>query len=216
MSLRSECAKMIRQIWDLNDPKQRHVYLRWTESHIGVQFKYAGYEALKTLHYILKYKLEHGKCPFHHIHGNDKVRRQRLGPGWESLRAKIIQERGPHCENPGCGKRNLVGADLTVDHIIPVFQGGASTRKNLQILCLKCHAEKGKKNREGSKSWKKFRKEQLPQRVAEIKAMTKWPNQSNQLPASALSPMICAPVQTAKIEGEDQGNILATSEIMKT
>ena len=32
--------------------------------------------------------------------------------------------------------------DLTIDHIIPTSQGGSEKNRNLQVLCVRCHAKK--------------------------------------------------------------------------
>jgi hypothetical protein len=169
MNLRTECKKMISKLWDLSSPRDRHIYNQWMISHIGTAFKHAPYESLKTLKYILEYKLEHGKCPFHEEHNREKKRRQLLGNDWQKIRAKVILERGPHCEE--CGKRDLVGHDLTVDHIIPLNQDGKSVPKNLKILCFNCHKLKTRRNREGSKAWKKFVKTELKGRVEQIRLL---------------------------------------------
>jgi 5-methylcytosine-specific restriction endonuclease McrA len=38
-----------------------------------------------------------------------------------------------------CGGNKETGAVLTVDHIIPQFQGGKSTEDNLRTLCFNCN-----------------------------------------------------------------------------
>jgi hypothetical protein len=45
--------------------------------------------------------------------------------------------------------------DLTVDHVIPIFQGGANNRSNIQTLCGKCNSSKGIK-------YKDYRSQSLP------------------------------------------------------
>jgi len=34
-------------------------------------------------------------------------------------------------------------ADVRVDHVVPLFAGGADTAANLQLLCHPCHVRKG-------------------------------------------------------------------------
>ncbi|GAJ00432.1 unnamed protein product, partial [marine sediment metagenome] len=63
---------------------------------------------------------------------------------WERLRMMILQ-RDPICKD--CNSQ----ASTTVDHIIPVSQGGTDDMDNLQGLCEKCH------NRKAAKEKKDFR-----------------------------------------------------------
>lgn len=66
-------------------------------------------------------------------------RRQRLGEtATEHEILTLFTQFGFHCL--ACGDRP---AKLTVDHIVPVSRGGASTLDNLQPLCLNCNVAKG-------------------------------------------------------------------------
>ena len=57
---------------------------------------------------------------------------------WRRLRRKILVRDGWECQ--ACGK--LLGM-AQVDHIKPVFQGGAAfDPENLQVLCVSCHVAK--------------------------------------------------------------------------
>jgi 5-methylcytosine-specific restriction protein A len=69
---------------------------------------------------------------------------------WEQLRNAFRTE-NPLCKNVDqCG-----GATHTVDHIIPIREGGAALDwYNLQPLCESCNASKT-----GGQSWKKKQKE---------------------------------------------------------
>ena len=59
---------------------------------------------------------------------------------WRRLRRQILARDGWECQS--CSK--LLGM-AQVDHIKPVFQGGAAfDPTNLQVLCVSCHAEKTK------------------------------------------------------------------------
>lgn len=44
-----------------------------------------------------------------------------------------------------CGKYMPDGVGLQIDHIVPVAKGGKTVPSNLQVLCSKCIAAKGKK-----------------------------------------------------------------------
>ena len=57
---------------------------------------------------------------------------------WRRLRRHILARDGWECQV--CGK--LLGM-AQVDHIIPVLKGGAvSDPRNLQSICVQCHAAK--------------------------------------------------------------------------
>jgi len=42
--------------------------------------------------------------------------------------------------------RCLTTADLTLDHIVPISQGGTNAEDNLQTLCRRCNGAKASKN----------------------------------------------------------------------
>ena len=46
---------------------------------------------------------------------------------------------------PACGFYDEYGFHLTVDHIVPVAEGGTNAIENLQCLCQTCNMLKGKK-----------------------------------------------------------------------
>ena len=55
------------------------------------------------------------------------------------LRQRIFnRDNGQCCK---CGSKH----NLEIDHIIPVSKGGATSLKNLELLCLKCNRSKGAK-----------------------------------------------------------------------
>ena len=58
-----------------------------------------------------------------------------------------------HCRCDGCKRsvsRQHYSGTIYGDHIIPVAQGGTTTRGNIQVLCEKCHENKiGSVNRRG-------------------------------------------------------------------
>lgn len=50
-----------------------------------------------------------------------------------------------HCQIKTCKKRFDFGKHRrTIDHIIPLWNGGTNDRKNLQAICWSCHQEKNK------------------------------------------------------------------------
>ena len=73
-----------------------------------------------------------------------------LKPGTKKiarLRGRPLQRRNKRFlqENPlcvMCEAEGRVSVAEEVDHIIPLFKGGADEWKNLQGLCLACHATK--------------------------------------------------------------------------
>jgi 5-methylcytosine-specific restriction endonuclease McrA len=52
------------------------------------------------------------------------------------IRERIIVRDGGACVRCGCG------INLEVDHIIPLYAGGAESDANRQTLCKICHAKK--------------------------------------------------------------------------
>ncbi|WP_448601928.1 HNH endonuclease [Thermoleptolyngbya sp.] len=53
---------------------------------------------------------------------------------------RYVMERDRHqCNHCGAGSEQ---AELTVDHIIPLAQGGANDLSNLQVLCRRCNSTK--------------------------------------------------------------------------
>ena len=57
------------------------------------------------------------------------VKRPRL-----SYRA-ILEACNARCTNPKCRSKN----NLTINHKIPLSQGGTNDPENLEILCERCH-----------------------------------------------------------------------------
>lgn len=87
----------------------------------------------------------------------EKIRKKQLRRG---IRRKLLKEEFAHIKDNlrepipeevkhevwrrDAGKCAKCGSqeNLEYDHIIPISQGGASTARNLQILCEKCNREK--------------------------------------------------------------------------
>lgn len=66
---------------------------------------------------------------------------------WESLKKEF---------NFSCVKCGRTGYHLDRDHIIPVYQGGSDSIKNIQPLCAWCNAGKGSE----SINWAEIRRGQ--------------------------------------------------------
>ncbi|HEX9786799.1 MAG TPA: HNH endonuclease [Candidatus Binatia bacterium] len=60
-----------------------------------------------------------------------KARELRASPWWKRKRAAGI------CYH--CGEK-FPGADLTMDHLVPLIRGGKSTKGNLVPSCKKCNS----------------------------------------------------------------------------
>lgn len=96
----------------------------------------------------LKPRCQHDKpCPIHARKPWDhrgRTRQERgYGAGHERLRDQVLAEESccRICRYPGQG---------TADHIIPLFQGGTTTRENMQRLCTRC--QQAKASSEGNQS----------------------------------------------------------------
>lgn len=63
---------------------------------------------------------------------------------WNSLRKKVLKRDGYCCRSCGVSEDN-VDAQLEIDHIVAVSEGGSMwDMRNLQSLCKSCHVSKGK------------------------------------------------------------------------
>ena len=58
-----------------------------------------------------------------------------------SLRFKILHRDKYRCQ--ACGASAASGADLHVDHILPVSKGGTNEESNLRVLCSECNIGRG-------------------------------------------------------------------------
>jgi len=73
------------------------------------------------------------------LHPKYKNRRIEWGVVRRVLSAWVFFQDGRICKN--CGAVD----DLTIDHIIPIRNGGTDNLDNLQVLCRKCNSSKGAK-----------------------------------------------------------------------
>ena len=69
-----------------------------------------------------------------------RVERARMS---ESMRYDVLKRDNFRCQI--CGASSKDGANLQVDHIIPVSKGGKTEMKNLQSLCSRCNIGKSNK-----------------------------------------------------------------------
>lgn len=58
-----------------------------------------------------------------------------------SLRFKILHRDQYRCQT--CGASAASGADLHVDHILPISKGGTNEESNLRALCFECNIGRG-------------------------------------------------------------------------
>ena len=61
------------------------------------------------------------------------------------LRNKVLHRDGYTCK--ACGANRGGGAELHIDHIVPVADGGRTCEQNLQTLCGPCNLGKGRSHR---------------------------------------------------------------------
>jgi 5-methylcytosine-specific restriction protein A len=66
----------------------------------------------------------------------DKTPRIRIPP---EVRRYVMERDRHQCSHCGAGPAQ---AELTVDHIIPLAQGGTNDLSNLQVLCRRCNSTK--------------------------------------------------------------------------
>lgn len=69
--------------------------------------------------------------------------RQR-GDNWMRVRLKWFRA-NPLCVS--CESNGLIVAAEELDHIVPLFKGGADDESNYQSLCVPCHKEKTRRDR---------------------------------------------------------------------
>ena len=78
---------------------------------------------------------------------------EKYGSGFLSsnaiIKGHIILKNGAICN---ICKNEFVASHLSIDHITPIFMGGTNNKKNLQLLCEKCHKIKTSKDDEVRKT----------------------------------------------------------------
>jgi 5-methylcytosine-specific restriction endonuclease McrA len=57
---------------------------------------------------------------------------------YQRLRPVVLEEAGYLCQWPGCHNRAT-----TVDHVIPLVEGGTNARWNLRASCVGCNSRGG-------------------------------------------------------------------------
>lgn len=68
----------------------------------------------------------------------DATQRQR-GRGWLARRGRWLSDR-PLCQH--CMQAGRITAAEEVDHVVPLWRGGADDESNYQSLCVPCHQRK--------------------------------------------------------------------------
>jgi 5-methylcytosine-specific restriction endonuclease McrA len=71
-------------------------------------------------------------CPVHTVKRRRDARYQRL-------RRRMLAEH-PYCSY--CGSPGTDGNRLTLDHVVPLSQGGSNDRENLTVACDRCNKSK--------------------------------------------------------------------------
>lgn len=62
-------------------------------------------------------------------------------PGnWAALRAKVLRDYEHRCYSPH--PNVCIGDAMTVDHVVPVAEGGTHALTNLAAICKPCHDAK--------------------------------------------------------------------------
>lgn len=70
-----------------------------------------------------------------------------------SVKKSLIDECGCTC---WCCMKEFEPNDLQGHHIVPVAQGGQTTKSNIALLCDECHKEKHRLIKSGK--WKQYKK----------------------------------------------------------
>lgn len=65
--------------------------------------------------------------------------RRGYGSKWQATRLAVLERDGWTCQR--CGK-HLIGADATVDHVIPKARGGTDDPANLAAMCRSHNSSK--------------------------------------------------------------------------
>ena len=63
------------------------------------------------------------------------------------IRTILIAYYGPYCVK--CAKGPMGGQALTLDHVIPLREGGQDHPTNIQLLCVACHREEDQEQEGG-------------------------------------------------------------------
>jgi 5-methylcytosine-specific restriction protein A len=91
------------------------------------------------------------RCP-EHRRARDRYRGSAASRGYDSkyrrLRAEAIKDHiaryGEVCPGYGVLPHTATKAELSVDHIQPLADGGSRDPSNFQVLCLTCNKRKGR------------------------------------------------------------------------
>lgn len=100
--------------------------------------------SFETLSKVEKYVREVKKNNAHYNSYEERRRRANLDLKRPSFRKKVFAEKGEICQKCGTDK------DVSIDHIISVYDGGETTIENSQVLCRQCNRKKGARSERGS------------------------------------------------------------------
>lgn len=147
ININKEIKVIALKLW--GNKRYYSVFPKWAEAHIGVFPWQANRKQLDQLLIYLKEKEINKECSLHtggrrkkhKKHSKDRLGKMGVSRAqWKTLRWNVIQRDGFRCAV--CGEFLALNGELTVDHIIPISEGGATTLTNLQILCEKHHNKK--------------------------------------------------------------------------
>lgn len=149
-----EFAELVIQAnWDgILGPHNLEVVYRGTTEHLLKQIDRLR-EYAKTVYNRHRRPIDHSP---YRITGQSvksparKLRPKRKGIGVK-LRYQILRRDNYECRL--CGRSAKEGADLEVDHIVPVARGGDNHPSNLWTLCFECNRGKGTLSLYALKEW---------------------------------------------------------------
>lgn len=89
------------------------------------------------------------------VRSNNKRRRNKRNPTGRVRTAEWMMCLAQH--NYGCATCGRQGRiNLTMDHVLPLFSGGANTSDNTQPLCVPCHETKDGHKRKPGWLWRRW------------------------------------------------------------
>ncbi len=105
----------------------------------------------------------------------DEYPSEEYPPDWQSRRQKVLRRDGFICEECGVRSTRVDDVRFDVDHIVPKSDGGSHALKNLQTLCLSCHANKHAGNRSLRQRARKYERRNRASVVFRAVRLLLWP-----------------------------------------